>query len=59
MTCTKVVTEDSEKWLNSGYILKIKPVWFVDRSDVAREREAKDNSNGFSGGTKEDKIGIN
>lgn len=45
--CTKVVTGDGEKWLNSGCILKIKPICLVDRSDVTCERGAKDNGKAF------------
>lgn len=41
VTCTKGVTGDGETWLNYGYILKIKPIRFVDRSDVACERRTR------------------
>lgn len=57
--CTKVVTGDGEKWLNSGCILKIKPICLVDRSDVTCERGAKDNGKAFGLSSQKDGVAIN
>lgn len=40
VTC-KVIKGHGEKLLVFEYTLEVKPIWFVDRSDVACERGAK------------------